>query len=61
MGYHSVETVEFRYGFKLLWLAFGFQTLAVSVTVSHFFQCRYRVNAILKRRNFVIFGSASIL
>ena len=34
---HSAETVEFRYGFKLLRLAFRFQTLTVSVTVSHFF------------------------
>ena len=34
---HSAETVEFRYGFKLLPLAFRFQTLTVSVTVSHFF------------------------
>ena len=34
---HSAETVEFRYGFKLLRLAFRFQTLMVSVTVSHFF------------------------
>ena len=32
---HSAETVEFRYGFKLLRLAFRFQTLTVSVTVSH--------------------------
>ena len=31
---HGVETVEFRYGFKLLRLAFRFQT----VTVSHFFR-----------------------
>ena len=30
----SAETVEFRYGFKLLRLAFRFQTLMVSVTVS---------------------------
>ena len=34
---HSAETVEFRYGFKLLWLAIRFQTLTVSVTISHFF------------------------
>ena len=34
---HSAETVEFRYGFKLLRLALRFQTLTVSVTVSHFF------------------------
>ena len=31
------ETVEFRYDFKLLQLAFRFQTLTVGVTVSHFF------------------------
>ncbi len=31
---HSGKTVEFRYGFKLLRLAFRFQTLTVSVTVS---------------------------
>ncbi len=29
---HSDETVEFRYGFKLLRLALRFQTLTVSVT-----------------------------
>ena len=29
---HSAETVEFRYGFKLLRLAFRFQTLTVSVS-----------------------------
>ncbi len=34
---HSAETVEFRYGFKLLRLAFRFQTLTVSVTVSYIF------------------------
>ena len=34
---HSAETVEFRYGFKLLRLASWFQTLTFSVTVSHFF------------------------
>ena len=34
---HSAETVEFRYGFKLLRLALRFQTLTVSITVSHFF------------------------
>ncbi len=32
----SAETVEFRYGFKLLRLAFWFQTLTVSVTVYTF-------------------------
>ena len=32
---HSAETVEFRYGFKLLRLAFRFQTITVSVTVSY--------------------------
>ncbi len=35
--HNSAETVEFRSGFKLLRLAFRFQTLTVSVTVSHFF------------------------
>ena len=47
---HSTETVEFRYGFKLLRLAFRFQTLTVSVTVSQFRSvfklCRYRVNGV---------------
>ena len=31
---HSAEMVEFRYSFNLLQLAFWFQTLTVSVTVS---------------------------
>ncbi len=31
----NAETVEFRYGFKLLRLALRFQTLTVSVTVSN--------------------------
>ncbi len=34
---HSAETVEFRYGFKLLRLVLRFKNLTVSVTVSHFF------------------------
>ena len=34
---HSAETVELRYDFKLLRLAFLFQTHTVSVAVSHFF------------------------
>ena len=37
MSSHSAETVEFRYGFKVLRLASRFQSLTVSVTVSHFF------------------------
>ncbi len=32
---HSAETVEFRYGFKPLRLAFRFQTLTVSIPVSN--------------------------
>ncbi len=44
---HSAETVEFCYGFKLLRLAFWFQTL--SVTVSHFCMPVYQVNVTPKR------------
>jgi hypothetical protein len=36
-GLRAFETVEFCYGLKLLRKAFRFQTLMVSVTVSHFF------------------------
>ena len=49
---HSAETVEFRYGFKLLRLALRFRILS----------CRYRVNAAPKRTNFVPFlNSAGIV
>ncbi len=41
----SAETVEFRYGFKLLRLALRFNV----------FSWRYRVNATPKRKNFVPF------
>ena len=46
---HSAETVEFRYGFKLLRLALLF----------HIFSCRYRVNATPKRKNFVPFSNST--
>ena len=62
---HGVETVEFRYGFKLLRLAFRFQT----VTVSHFFRVKpyrvnatgYRVNATSKHKNFVPFSNSAAI
>ncbi len=54
---HSAETVEFRSGFKLLQLAFRFQTLTVSVTVSHFFMPGWCWNTIPKRNNFVPFSN----
>ncbi len=47
---HSAETVEFRYGFKLLRLALPF----------HIFSCRYRVNATPKRKNFVAFSNSAL-
>ena len=55
---HSDETVEFRHGFKLLQLAFRFQTLTVSVTVSHFFMpVPWERNP--KRENFVPFANSA--
>ncbi len=47
---HSTGTVEFRYGFKLLRLAFPFQKLLRLALRFHFFSCRYRVNATLNVR-----------
>ena len=46
---HSTETVEFRYGFKLLRLALRF----------HIFLCRYSVNATPKRKKFVPFSNTA--
>ena len=51
----SGETVEFRYGFKLSWLAFQFQTLMPLASRFHIFSYLYRVNAPPKRMNFVSF------
>ena len=55
---HSAEKVEFRYGFKLLRLAFRSQNLTVSVTVSHFFM-PLSWNATSKRENFVPFSNSA--
>ena len=46
---HSAETVELRYGFKLLRLALRF----------HISSCGYRVNATPKRKNFVPFSNSA--
>ncbi len=46
---HSAETVEFRYGSKLLRLALRFRI----------FSCRYRVNETPKRKNFVPFSNST--
>ena len=55
---HSAEMVKFRYGLKLLRLAFRFQLLRLALWF-HIFSCRYRVNATPKRKNFVPFSAVS--
>ena len=53
------DAVEFRYGFKLLRLAFLFQTRTVSVTVSQFFMPVLCERNPYKRKNFVQFSKSA--
>ena len=41
-------------------ISLRFQALQISVMVSHFFSCRYRVNATPNRKNFVPFSNSAV-
>jgi hypothetical protein len=56
---HGTLTVEFRSVFKLLRLAYRFQTLIRLALRFHIFSYPHRVNATRKRKNFVPFSNSA--